>query len=314
MKSISIPVAPLICVTTALLAGIAAAIGVLARGDGSVVTVTSVRGVEFEMATTGVYAYNAERVVAEGIGWDVFTLVVAVPVLLVAAWALRGSSVRSRLFALGMLGYFAYQYLEYSVTWAFGPLFLLFVVIYGMSVLGIVWIGASVARTGVTGLFHESFPRRGWAALSLTMAALLTVMWLGRIGTALSGDLVAAGLTSETTLTIQALDLGFVVPALALSAVLTWRRSPAGYALSTVLTVTFVGMAMAIASMLLSAFVVEGSLEAVPVAIFLLAATAGVWIGARAFASTANDAPNSTLAVGQPGPMELRSVEGSAAR
>ena len=58
MKSISIPVAPLICVTTALLAGIAAAIGIFGRGDGSAVTVTSVRGVEFEMATSGVYAYQ----------------------------------------------------------------------------------------------------------------------------------------------------------------------------------------------------------------------------------------------------------------
>ena len=105
------------------------------------------------------------------------------------------------------------------------------------------------------------------------MAALLTVMWLGRIGTALSGDLAAAGLTSETTLTIQALDLGFVVPALALSAVLAWRRSPAGYALSTALTVTFVGMAIAIVSMLLSAFLVEGSFEIVPIAIFALAAS-----------------------------------------
>ena len=164
------------------------------------------------MATTGVYAYNVERVVAEGIGWDIFTLLVAVPALLVAARSLRGPSVRSRLFALGVLGYFVYQYLEYSVTWAFGPLFLLFVAIYAMSVLGIVWIAASVARTGVAGQFRASFPRRSWAALSLTMATLLTLMWLGRIGTALSGDLAAAGLTSETTLTIQALDLGFRRP------------------------------------------------------------------------------------------------------
>ena len=144
------------------------------------------------------------------------------------------------------------------------------------------------------------------------MAALLTILWLGRIGAALSGDLAAAGLTSETTLTIQALDLGLVVPALALSAVLAWRRSPAGYALSTALTVTFVGIAIAIVSMLLSAFVVEGSLEVVPVAIFLLAAAAGIWIGVRAFASITRSAPASTLAMGHIGPTQLRSMEGSA--
>lgn len=35
-----------------------------------------------------------------------------------------------RLFTLGIPGYLFYQYLMYAVTWAFGPLFLLFVAIY----------------------------------------------------------------------------------------------------------------------------------------------------------------------------------------
>ena len=43
-------------------------------------------------------------------------------------WVLRGSF-RGRLLALGLLGYLLYQYLEYSLTWAFGPLFLLHIVI-----------------------------------------------------------------------------------------------------------------------------------------------------------------------------------------
>lgn len=52
----------------ALLAAVAAALGVFARGDGSFVTVTSARGEVYEMATTGVYANNALQVVAEGVG------------------------------------------------------------------------------------------------------------------------------------------------------------------------------------------------------------------------------------------------------
>ena len=43
----------------AVLAAAAAALGVFARGDGTYVTVASVRGVIYEMATSGVYAYNA---------------------------------------------------------------------------------------------------------------------------------------------------------------------------------------------------------------------------------------------------------------
>ena len=79
------------------------------------------REVPYEMATSGVYAFNAQRVVAEGIGWDIFTLVVAVPVVVRAFWwpADRLVVACSR---PGLLGYF-YQYLAYAVTWAFGPLF-----------------------------------------------------------------------------------------------------------------------------------------------------------------------------------------------
>ena len=98
------------------------------------------------MATDGLYAYNALRLVAEGVGWDVFTLIVIVPALLgLTLWVARGSF-RGRLVAVGLLGYFAYMYLEYAVTWAFGPLFALFIAIYAASLLGIVWIGEQPGR------------------------------------------------------------------------------------------------------------------------------------------------------------------------
>lgn len=275
----------LLCGAIAALAGAVAAIGVFARGDGSVATVTSVRGVSFEMVTTGVYAYNGQRLVAEGVGWDVFTLVIAVPALLVGAWLVARGSFEGRLFTMGVLGYLLYQYLEYAVAWAFGPLFLPFVALYGASLVALVGTGWLVARDGVQGRFSASYPRLGWTALSVTMALMLTLMWLARIRTALGGDLAAAGLTSETTLTVQALDLGLVVPALVLSAALVWHGSDAGRAFATSLSVAFVGMAGAILSMLLSAAVVEGVAEVVPLAIFGTAGAVGLVVAARMYRS-----------------------------
>jgi hypothetical protein len=269
----------------ALVAGITAGLGVFARGDGSVQLVSSERGVPYEMATSGVYAYNAERVVAEGVGWDIFTLAVAVPALFVASYFVARGSFRGRLFAIGLLGYFLYAYLEYAVTWAFGPLFLAFIAIYAASLLGILWIGGVLARDGLAGRFAETFPRRSWAVLNVAMAALLTLLWLGRIAAGLGGDLVTAGLTSETTLTVQALDLGLMVPLSVLGAVLVWRRTDVGYTFATAWSVTFVAMSAAIMAMLLSAWAVEGALEIVPIAIFGLAASAGIVIGVRAYQS-----------------------------
>jgi len=255
-------------VMVALLAAVAAGLGVFARGDGSYETVTSVRGVTYAMTTDGVYAYNAQRVVSEGVGWDIFTLFVAVPVMLAAAAFVAGGSFRGRLFALGLFGYFFYQYLEYAMTWAFGPLFPMFILIFGASVVGLVWLGASVAGDRIADGFGEHFPGRPFAVVSILMAVLLVVMWTGRIAAGLAGDLETAGLHGETTLVVQALDLGAVVPTALLISALAWRRTAVGYVLASVYAVTSIAMSAAIVAMLLSAGIVEGSFELPPILIF----------------------------------------------
>ncbi|APR79006.1 Hypothetical protein A7982_04353 [Minicystis rosea] len=279
-----------LCLAVALLTGLVAAAGIALRGDGSAVQVVSVRGEAYAMATTGLYAFNAQRVVAEGVGWDVFTLLFAVPALLAAVPALRRGSFRVRLFALGLLAYLFYQYLMYAVTWAFGLLFLPFIIIYAASLGGIVWLGAGLAREDLASRFSERFPRRGMAVLCVGLALMLVAMWLHRIVAALRGDLGGAMLLGQTTMVVQALDLGLVVPLALLTAVTVWRARPIGYVLSSVLVVKAVAMAAAICAMLLAAWRVEGRLEVVPFAIFAGAAVTAAWLGTRMYRSTRLDA------------------------
>lgn len=277
-------------VVVAFLAGGAAALGVFARGDGSYETVTSVRGVTYAMATSGVYAYNAQRVVSEGVGWDVFTLFAAVPAMLASAALVATGSFRGRLLALGLFGYFFYQYLEYAMTWAFGPLFPLFIVIFGASLIGLVWFGAIVGRDGIADRFAADFPGRPFAVVSIVMAVLLVVMWTGRIAAGLAGDLEAAGLHGETTLVVQALDLGLVVPTALLIASLAWRRTAAGQVLASVYVVTSVAMSAAIVAMLVSAGLVEGSFELPPIVIFGTFLGATLALAIRMYRPTSGDA------------------------
>jgi hypothetical protein len=269
------------CVGVAAMAAVAALLGIFARGGGEFETVTSAIGETYEMATTGVYANNAQRVVAEGVGWDVVTLVLAVPALLVAAWFVRQGSFRGRLFAAGLLGYFFYAYLEYSVTWAFGPLFLLFVAIYAASFLGILGMIWSLATSGTSERLAEPFPRRGWAVLNLAMSGLLTMSWLARIRLALNDE--PGILLGETTLTVQALDLGLMVPLSVLAAVLVLRRVEVGFLLAAAFGVTYLTMTVAITAMLLSAWAIEGTLEVPPIAIFGLAALSSLVLLVRTY-------------------------------
>jgi len=270
----------------ASVAAVAAGFGVFARGDGAYQTVTSVRGVTYDMATTGVYAFNAERIVAEGVGWDVFTLFVAVPAMFIAAVAVARGSFRARLFVLGLFGYFLYQYLEYAMTWAFGPLFPVFILAFAGSLVGVMWIGASVVQERVGGGFVEGFPGRAFAVMSMLLSALLVVMWTQRIATGLAGDLEAAGLHGETTMVVQALDLGLVVPISVLIAALAWRRTELGRVLASAFLVMSAAMAAAIVAMLLSAGLVAGTFELPPIVIFGAYLVAMAVLGLRMYRPT----------------------------
>ncbi|GAB4289420.1 MAG: hypothetical protein Kow0067_15360 [Coriobacteriia bacterium] len=278
-----------LCLAVALLAGIAAAFGVFARGDGSTEEAVSIRGERFEYVTSGVYKYNAERVVAEGAGWDAVTLFLAVPALLIALPGIARGSLRARLVALGLLGYLVYQYLMYSVYWALGPLFPLFIVLYPMAAAGIIWIVHTIDVGRLPERFSARFPRRGMIAASAAVGLLLIGMWSQRIVAGLRGDIDGI-LLGTPTLAIQALDLGVVVPFAFLTAGLLYARRPSGFLLATALAVKGVTMAAAICAMLIVAALVEGGLEVVPFAIFATVTLAFGWLAFRMFASVKPDA------------------------
>lgn len=267
----------------AALAGLAAGLGVFARGSGEFATVTSARGETYEMALDGVYAFSSKALVAEGVGWDVFTLLVAVPALALTIPAVVRGSLRGLLVAGGLFGYFVYMYLEYAVTWAFGPVFALHVAILAVALVGLVAVGALVAAAGVEDRFDERFPRRAYAALNLTMAVLLVGLWSARIADGLSASVPE--LHGEVTMTVQALDLGLVVPLTVLLAAAVLRRREVGRIAAAAYSITFLAMSAAIASMMVSAWIVTGDPAVPPIVTFGLAAVAGIYVSVRIFGS-----------------------------
>ena len=273
------------CLIVALLVGIASIIGVFFRGDMSSAEVVSVRGEHYEMVTTGIYRYNSLRMVAEGVGWDFFTLFIALPALLFILPLLARGSLAGRLLAMGLLAYFFYQYLMYALAWAFGPLFLLYIIIYVLGLAGTIWLAASIDVDRLAQQVSETFPRRSMIALNVIMSLILILMWVQRIAAGLQGDLASAMLLGQTTMVIQALDLGMVVPLALFTTLALWRKKPSGYLLSAIFAVKAAAMFGAICAMLLVVWVTEGTLEAVPLILFGGAMLAAVYIGVRIYKS-----------------------------
>jgi hypothetical protein len=275
----------LLCGVVTVLVAITAAVGIFFRGNGEAVEVVSVRGESYLMITEGIYRFNSQRMVAEGVGWDIFTLFVAVPALLLVLPRIARGSLHARLFAIGLLAYFFYQYFMYALAWALGPLLLLFIPIYTLSFAAAAWIASTICMDELAQRASERFPRRGMAILCVLLSLFLILSWLRMIVAGLNGNFETGALLGQTTMVVQAMDLGMIVPLALFTAVAAWKRWPIGYLLSIVFVVKAVAMAGAICAMLLMAWVVEGSPEVASLAIFGAAAGAALWLGIRMYRS-----------------------------
>jgi hypothetical protein len=101
-----------------LLAAVASGTGVLLRGDLETVAFTTVRGDPVDVLTAGAYRFNGVAIAAEGVGWDLVTLLAALPVLAVVLPAFARGSLRATLVVVGLLAYLLYQYAEYAMALA----------------------------------------------------------------------------------------------------------------------------------------------------------------------------------------------------
>lgn len=285
----------------AALATVAAVSGVFLRGDLATSAFTTVRGEVVDVVSEGIYRFNALAVASEGVGWDIVTLFLVIPALLLVLPAVWRGGLRARLLAVGLLTYFAYQYLEYTMFWAYGPLFLVYVAIFALALSALAVLAGTFDLADLRSHVDDSFPRRAVMGLGAFMALLLCGMWLPVIPGSWDQALVEQ-LEGATTLVVQALDLGLLVPIGILTVVTVARRMTAGYVLASLIVVKAVAMPVAIVAMLVVEALATAQLAIVPIVVFALTAGAAALIGWRVFASVAVEPAPSKAAPGSPRP------------
>jgi hypothetical protein len=78
------------------------------------------------------------------------------------------------------------------------------------------------------------------------------MLWLGKIVASMVSGVPPIGLDHYTTLVIQGMDLGFVVPAAITGGILLLKGRPAGYLLSSAIIVKGAAMLTALSVMMIS--------------------------------------------------------------
>ncbi|MCG8351935.1 MAG: hypothetical protein MI924_29565 [Chloroflexales bacterium] len=191
-------------------------------------------------------------VLPQAYGQDMVTLVVGVPLLVIATvFAVRGS-LRGRLIWLGALGYILYTYASFAFGAVYNNLFLLYVALFSLSLFAMM-LGMMSLDVGQIGdMFAPDTPVRPLAGYFGLVGFLVGLMWLSEIVLALmTGTLPPTLVESQVhTLFIQVLDLAVVVPLSLLAAVLLWQRRPWGYTLASVLLVKAATLGLAVLAMI----------------------------------------------------------------
>jgi hypothetical protein len=178
-----------------------------------------------------IYGQETPAFFNAGLAQDLVNLFFVAPLtLIMAVLAARGSR-RSWLCLMGLLAFTVYNYAIYAFSIHFGPLFLLWVAVLGLSVFAAAGSLASLLRPGMQPMsLSQSGRLPAW--FLITVAAMFALLWLSQIVPDLlaSKPSTSAATWDVPTDPVHVLDLALFLPAVCASGVLLLRRHRIGYA------------------------------------------------------------------------------------
>jgi len=196
------------------------------------------------------YKHDTNSIISQMMGQDIVTLLVAVPLLLISVYLIHGNSMRGRLIWMGTLFYFSYTYASMSFLASYNQLFLVYVAIFSISMYTLLGELITTRFTGLKSKFKPGKLIKITAAYLIFIAIILAMMWLKLIIDSIITGTAPAALEGYTTLVIQALDLGVLVPAATVSAVLLLKNNSWGYTLTSIFLIKASLIGTAILSMI----------------------------------------------------------------
>jgi len=231
-----------------LLALVAAAAGLFYQTPGEPFAYTNHRGETVMINGSGLYYYDTVSTTAQMQGNDLITLVVGLPLLALATGLAFRGSLRGQLLLTGTLGFFLYTYMSMGMLTAYNALFLVYVALFSLSLAAFILSLTAIDVPALPRRIAPNFPRGAIAALLFIVAGFLGLAWLARIGAPLLNGGTPA-LENTTTLVIQTMDLGLIVPLALVAGGLLLRRQAWGYALTAVFVLKVITMGLAVSAM-----------------------------------------------------------------
>jgi hypothetical protein len=247
---------------------VACLVGLLSRGGVGEHEFRTINNEIVKITGSGLYKNDSIAVAAQGKASDLVTLFMGLPLLLISLYFARKGSFRGKLVLTGTLGYFLYTYMSYTFLWMYNKLFIIYVLLMSLSLFSFILTMMSFEVENIAGNFKKNLPVKFLGGFQIFLAIAVGMLWLGKIAPSIFNGAVPVGLEHYTTLVIQGMDLGIVVPTAILSGILLIRRKPFGYLLSSVLIIKFITMLTSISAMLINQALNSVKMSIVEIIIF----------------------------------------------
>lgn len=218
----------------------------------------------------GLYFRDSVSVASQGIASDFITLMIAVPTLLLSLVFFLQKRFFGQVMLTGIVGYFLYTYMSYTFLWNYNELFLLYVFLMGASLYLFVFMISTYKLDSISDRFEETLPTTFLGGYQIVIGVVIGLMWLGIIFQGLRTGTTPEIVEHYTTLVIQAMDLGIVVPTAIFSGILLIQKQPLGYLLSSIVIVKGTMMLIAILAMIANQAIEGVTIDPVQTIIFTL--------------------------------------------
>jgi hypothetical protein len=179
------------------------------------------------LAAQGLYDDLTSAFLPQALAQDLVNLLLVSPgIVVLALLALRGSP-RAFLVWLGALLFTVYNYVIYAVAIPFGPLFLVWVAVLGLSLFALLGGAACIDRAEMLVRYRDARAPRAAAWALIVVALLFGMLWLSEDVPALLDGTTPRTLAEQGVITnpVHVLDLAFFLPAVLLVAALWLRGS-----------------------------------------------------------------------------------------
>jgi hypothetical protein len=202
----------------------------------------AVTGSVIALAVPRIYVALTPAFLPQALAQDVANLSIASPAMLVLAVLARRGSLRAYLLWLGVVTFTVYNYVIYTLSIPFGPLFPLWVAVLGLSIYALIGGLATTDHDAVAAHFKSRRAVVATAWLLIVTAILFGLLWLSEDVPALLAGRAPQSLADLDLPTnpVHVLDLAFFLPGVIAAGILLLRRRPFAHTVGPALIVFLV--------------------------------------------------------------------------